>query len=65
MKFTVDEEKLYEVVEKAVNKAMEENLKRLKLELIPYVDDDEMEKIREIFKEPKKYKYQEFVQLDL
>ncbi|MEW6104265.1 MAG: hypothetical protein AB1630_10730 [bacterium] len=65
MKFAVEEEKLYEVVEKAVNKAMEENLKRLKLELIPYVDDGEMEEIREIFKEPKKYKYQEFVKLDL
>ena len=44
---------------------MEENIIKLKLSLIPYVEDDEMKEIEEIFGDPEKYKDQEFVKLDL
>jgi len=44
---------------------MEENLKKLKLGLIPYVQDEEMKKIEEIFGKPERYKKQEFIKQDL
>jgi hypothetical protein len=61
MKLTVDEKKLYQLVKKALSEVMEENLKKLKLGLIPYVQDEEMKEIEEIFGAPEKYKKQEFV----
>ena len=60
MKLIVDEKKLYQLVKKALSEVMEENLKKLKLELIPYVQDEEMKEIEEIFGKPKRYKKQEF-----
>jgi len=44
---------------------MEEKLKKLKLGLIPYVQDEEMKEIEEIFGTPEKYKKQEFIKQDL
>ena len=44
---------------------MEENLIKLKLGTIPYVEDDEMKEIEEIFSEPEKYKDQQFIKLNL
>ena len=64
MKLTVDEKKLYQLVKKALSEVMEENLKKLKLGLIPYVQDEEMEEIEEIFGKPEKYKKQEFIKQD-
>jgi len=43
------------LIKKAVSEAMEENLIKLKLSLIPYVEDDEMKEIEEIFGDPEKY----------
>jgi len=51
--------------QKVVFEAMEENLIKLKLSMIPYVDDNEMKEIEEIFGGPEKYKDQHFVKLDL
>ncbi|MFH1335997.1 MAG: hypothetical protein ABII96_05725, partial [Candidatus Zixiibacteriota bacterium] len=65
MKLTVDEKKLYQLVKKALSEVMEENLKKLKLGLIPYVPDEEMKEIEEIFGTPEKYKKQEFIKQDL
>jgi hypothetical protein len=65
MKLTVDEKKLYQLVKKALSEVMEENLKKLKLGLIPYVQDEEMKEIEEIFGTPEKYKKQEFIKQDL
>ncbi|MEK7400071.1 MAG: hypothetical protein AAB116_24265 [Candidatus Poribacteria bacterium] len=65
MELAMDEEKLYQLIKKAVSEVMEENLVKLKLSLIPYVEDDEMKEIEEIFGDPEKYKDQEFVKLDL
>jgi hypothetical protein len=44
---------------------MEENLIKLKLSMIPYVDDEEMKEIEKIFGDPEKYKDQRFLKLDL
>ncbi|MFQ6033096.1 MAG: hypothetical protein ACE5K2_09275 [Candidatus Zixiibacteriota bacterium] len=65
MKLTVDEKKLYQLVKKALSEVMEEKLKKLKLGLIPYVQDEEMKEIEEIFGTPEKYKKQEFIKQDL
>ena len=65
MELRIDEEKFYQIIKKAVSEAMEENLIKLKLSLIPYVDDDEMKEIEEIFGDPEKYKDQQFIKLDL
>jgi len=65
MELTIDEEKFYQLIKKAVSEAIEENLIKLKLSIIPYVDDDEMKEIEEIFGDPEKYKDQQFVKLDL
>ena len=54
MELTIDEEKLYQLIKKAVSEVMEENLRKMKLELIPYIEDEEMEEIEEIFNEPEK-----------
>jgi hypothetical protein len=61
MKLTADEKKLYQLVKKALSEVMAENLKKLKLGLIPYVEDKEMREIEEIFGRPEKYKKQEFI----
>lgn len=65
MKLTVDEKKLYQLVKKALSEVMEEKLKKLKLGLIPYVQDEEMKEIEEVFGKPEKYKKQEFMKQDL
>ena len=43
------------------SEVMEENLKKLKLGLIPYVEDKEMKEIEKIFGRPEKCKKQEFI----
>jgi len=58
MELRIDEEKFYQLIKKAVSEAMEENLIKLKLSMIPYVDDEE------IFGDPEKYKDQQFVKKD-
>ncbi len=61
----IEEKRLYEIVKKAVNEALQENLKKLKIDFIPYVDEKEMEEIRKIFGSPEKYKNQKFVKKEL
>ncbi len=56
----IDETRMYEMVKKAVAEVFEEKLEKLKLELIPYVNDSEMEEINSIFGDPKKYENQDF-----
>lgn len=43
----------------------EEKLEKLKLELIPYVNDGEMEELNFIFGDPKKYENQDFEETEL
>jgi len=62
---SVEEKKLYKLIKKAVVEALDENLQRLKLELVPYVEKGEMEEIKKLFGTPKKYKNQKFVEQDL
>jgi hypothetical protein len=65
MELMIDEEKFYQIIKKAVSEAIEENLIKLKLSMIPYVEDEEMEELEGIFGDPEKYKDQQFVKLDL
>jgi len=65
MHLTVDEKKLYLLIKKAVSEVIAEKLKELKLEIIPYADDAEMEEIKTIFESPEKYKNQKFTKLVL
>lgn len=60
----VDETKMYELIKRAVSEVFEEKLEKLKLELIPYVDDSEMEEINSLFGDPTKYESQDFVKAD-
>jgi len=61
----IDETRMYEMVKKAVAEVFEEKLEKLKLELIPYVNDSEMEEINSIFGDPKKYENQDFEETEL
>ena len=54
----VDENKMYEMIKKAVAEVFEEKLEKLKLQLIPYADDNEMEEINSLFGDPTKHKGQ-------
>ncbi|MDR4498960.1 MAG: hypothetical protein MRK02_13740 [Candidatus Scalindua sp.] len=65
MEVTLDEKKLYQLVKKAVSEVMDEKLKNLKLEMISYAEEKEMEEMKEIFETPEKYKNQEYVEHDL
>ncbi len=56
----VGKTRMYEMVKKAVAEVFEEKLGKLKLELIPYADDSEMEEINSLFGDPKKYENQDF-----
>lgn len=60
-----DETRMYEMVKKAVAEVFDEKLEKLKLELIPYADDIEMEEINSIFGDPKKYENQDFEETEL
>ncbi len=61
----INETRMYEMVKKAVAEVFEEKLEKLKLELIPYVNDSEMEEINSIFGDPKKYENQDFEETEL
>ncbi len=61
----VDETRMYEMVKKAVAEVFDEKLEKLKLELIPYADDSEMEEINSIFGDPKNYENQDFEETEL
>lgn len=65
MEITIDEEKLYQLIKKAVSEVMEENIRELKLSLIPYVEDEEMNEIESIFGTPEKYEKQDFIKMEL
>ena len=56
----VGKTRMYEMIKKAVAEVFEEKLEKLKLELIPYADNSEMEEINSIFGDPKKYENQDF-----
>ncbi len=64
MDVQVDETKMYELIKRAVAEVFEEKLEKLKLELIPYVDDGEMEEINSLFGDPAKYESQDVVKAD-
>jgi hypothetical protein len=58
METKIEEKKLYSLIKKAVDEALRDNLRKLKLSMIPCCDDDEIKEIKAIFCSPKKYKNQ-------
>lgn len=58
METKIENKKLYSLIKKAVNEAMQRNLKRIKISMIPCCDDEEIKEIKAIFGSPKKYKNQ-------
>ncbi len=65
MELNIEEKKFYQLIKMAVSEAVEENLKRLKLGLIPPIGEKEMEEIKGVFGKPKKYKDYEFIKQKL
>ena len=65
MEITIEEKKLYEMIKKAVSEVISDNFEKLKMELIPYASNKEMDEIKEIFGFPKKYKNQQFIEQKL
>ncbi|GBE54319.1 MAG TPA: hypothetical protein ENH28_02935 [Euryarchaeota archaeon] len=65
MEAVVSEEKLFDIVKKAVNEVITVEMAKLRLQLIPYVDNAEMGEIKEIFGSPEKYRDEEFEELEL
>jgi ssRNA-specific RNase YbeY (16S rRNA maturation enzyme) len=65
MVISVEEKRLSELVKRAVDEALKANIKRLKIAMIPYVDDAEMKEINKTFGSPRKYHHQEFARKKL
>ena len=60
MRGTIDEKKLYAVIKQAVGDALREYIKKTKLALVPFVDDEEMKELRKIFGAPARFKNHRF-----
>ncbi|MBS4016413.1 MAG: hypothetical protein KGZ86_08285 [Candidatus Latescibacteria bacterium] len=58
METKIEEKKLYTLIKKAVDEALRDNLKKIKLSMIPCCDDEEIKEIKSIFGSPAKYKNQ-------
>lgn len=65
MSMIVQERKLRKIIKQAVSEALGEKIENLKLSLLPYVSDKEMDEIRKIFGSLEKYKSQEFKRIKL
>ena len=65
MATTILEKRLHKMIKQAVTEALEENIEKLKLGLIPYVSDKEMNEIRKILGAPEKYKHQVFKRIEI
>ena len=51
MTITVEEEKLNDLIQKAVEEAFDRKMMQLRLQLLPYVSDKEQKEIEEMFGE--------------
>jgi hypothetical protein len=60
MIINIDDKKLYDAIKMAVSDVIKKEIAKLRLQMIPYVDDDEMEEIKEMFGNPKKHKNSNF-----
>jgi len=65
MKITIEEEKLYELIKKALDEVLRDNIEELKIASIPFVDKKEMRKINQIFESPENYKEEEYTETHL
>lgn len=61
----IDEEKFYGIVKRAVSEVVKEEMTKFRLQLIPYINDEEMKEINEMFVSPEKYENQEFEELEI
>ncbi len=60
-----DEKIIYDLIKKAVSEAVDEKFNELKINLLPIVDDKEMEQIDLIFDSPGNYNNQELKEVDI
>ncbi|MBU2461965.1 hypothetical protein KKH65_03705 [bacterium] len=65
MELNIEEKKFYQLIKMAVSEVVEENLKRLKLGLIPPASERDMEETKGVFGKPEKYKDYEFIKQKL
>ncbi len=65
MEMKIEEKKLYGLIKKAVNESFQKYLQKMRIALIPYVDDKETKEIGEIFGTAEKYRNQTFVRKKL
>ncbi|MCK4761363.1 MAG: hypothetical protein KAW12_04125 [Candidatus Aminicenantes bacterium] len=61
----MEEKQLHVIIKQAVDEAFKENITRLKVAMIPTVDDEEMDEIRDLFGNPGDYESQEFSKIDI
>ncbi|MFH0991061.1 MAG: hypothetical protein V1799_13715 [bacterium] len=64
MTIQIDDEKLFELVKKAVSEVIEERIVEFKLQHLPVADNEEVEEIRTIFGSPEIYRKQNFKRID-
>lgn len=65
MIINIDDKKLYDAIKRAVSDVIKKEIAKLRLQMILYVDDDEMEEINEMFGSPKKHKNSDFKEFNI
>ena len=65
MEANLSEERIYEIVKRAIEEVMDEKLLEIRLSLIPEVDENEMLAIEKEIGKPEDYKKGDYVKVDL
>ena len=65
MEANVSEERMYEIVKRAIEEVMDKKLLEIRLSLIPEVDENEMRALEKEIGEPEDYKKDDYVKVDL
>ena len=60
----IAEQKLYELIKRAVAETLDEKLLKLKLAMLPQADDEEMAIIDELFESPEHYADDELIYVE-
>jgi hypothetical protein len=64
MDINIDENKLYEMIRNAVSDAVKQEMASIRLQLLRYADEKEMDTINELFESPNKYDDEEFEEFE-
>ena len=65
MEANVSEERMYEIVKRAIEEVMDKKLLEIRLSLIPEVDENEMRALEKEIGKPEDYKKDDYVKVDL